>query len=57
MIGCKIVLDLHRPFSRANGAQPLGIAGHCRAFARWSPGVIACSLLQGLAIVTGQLST
>jgi hypothetical protein len=57
VIGYEIVLDLHGPFFGPNGAQPLGIAGHCRAFARWSPGVIGCSPLQGLATLTGQLST
>jgi len=55
--GCKIVLDLRGPFSRANSARPLGIAADSLAFASWSLGVIGCSRLQGLANLGGQLST
>ena len=57
VMGCEILQGLRGGFSGLNSAQPFGIAAHCRAFACWSPCVICCSRLQGLANLGGQLST
>jgi hypothetical protein len=57
VLGCEMLQELRMPFVSAPGRQPSKIARHCSQLVRRSLCVIGCGPLQGLAILTGQLST
>jgi hypothetical protein len=57
VLGCEIVLELHRRFSCISRSELSEIAEDYPAFVRRSLCVLGGGMLQGFAISSGQLST